>query len=1287
MPSYNDYQNRIFADRYARKDTSAEVKIGDSVVISMTRKFAKDGDVIESRELGLVVKKNDDESYPLFNVALTDTSKPENEWEVVKGVERHRIEVLIEKTYEDVCTRVAEGVIANEPENTEFSNQVRTAMVNREFIPAGRILAGLGCKDRTLTFFNCYVFPSPHDSRKGISDHWRMLFDTFSLGGGIGWDNSTHRPRGEVVRKVNGRSSGAVSWMEQYSQITGAVEQGGSRRGAAMQALWIWHPDVIELINAKAQREEFKAGNQTISRNKKLLENANISILISDAFMAAVQNNEKWDLVFPQTDHPAYDSKWDGDLDKWLEAEYPINVHKTLPARELWEMIINRAWSSGEPGLLFMERMNKMSNSYYYAKLRCTNPCVTGDTLIHTKHGLLTVNELRTRTTWTQKENDFVALQDVRAAEAIGHHANIFFSSGVKPVYRLQTKEGYYLRCTNNHRVMTVGGWKRADELQEGDLLHIHQGQQGAFGSEGSPELGHVLGWLVADGHITEERVVLDFYDKKKVLADFFAKKTYKIVAGTENNNRDYSITPTYVEAKDKYTFRSERLFRVVREYGVTADNLKSVPTVVQHGTAQTQKAFLAALFTADGTFNDGDDKGASIRLDSTSPTLLEGVQVLLLNFNIASRIYWDRREAGYRKLPDGNGGLKEYWCEAQHTLTISKQNMVVFRDQIDFMLDYKQDALDTYLKRLTRGPYKETFTARFDTLTPDAAEEVFDTKVEYTHAYTTGGLISHNCGEQALPPFAVCNLAHINLAQFVKNTEDAFPTEKGNGNDAFFNKFDIDKFDKVVRMGVRFLDNVTDLNVYHDEKIKSTQTKERRIGLGILGYGELLVRLGLRYGSPEALVFTDMLFHRLAHSSYSASVDLAKERGAFPAFKADRYLKSGFIQTLTKKSPELATSIGVHGVRNVTVNTVAPTGSVGTMLDTTTGIEPYFLPSWVARSRIGSVEEEASILRELHKKFGEKLPSYFVTTADITPEEHVRTQSAAQKWIDSSISKTVNLPHSATKADVARAYTLMYELGCKGGTVYRDGSRDKQVLYYKTEVAEDAPKAETNGSVPIEIVDEYKICNHGDLRPKIDTGLSVTISKSTPVGRLHSTIRMHPKTGKPYDIFLVSGKGDISADVQAMGRLMSVILRWPNGEVIDQETRLEIMRDQLHRIPGRTQVGIGPDKVMSLPDGIAQMLNEYLTGSFPMANVPLGEDQVKEFLEQIPGAHTDPRTLAWVTNTEAVDVEVEKPTDHQDELETTASSLDICPKCGNAAYVQIPGKCPWCTICSHTEC
>lgn len=1072
MPTSQDYQFRILADRYARKDTKAEAAPGDMVVISMKRRFERDGELVESREIGVVKEKSSDTKAPLYTVALVDSTKKEEEWEVVKRVDPHRMDVLIERSYEEICERIAKGIIANEPENTEFQKVIYEAMVDRAFVPAGRILTGLGCEDRTLTFFNCYVFASPHDSRKGIAEHWGKLFDTYSLGGGIGWDNSSLRPRGSIVHKVNGRSSGSVSWMEQFSQITGAVEQGGSRRGASLMGLWCWHPDIVEFIHAKSLREDFKVGDTKVSRNKNLLENANVSVLISDSFMDAVKNDEEWELVFPDMTHPSYDKTWDGDIDRWKAEDKPIKIYNVMPARELWNMITKQAWESGEPGLLFMERANRLSNSYYYAKLRCTNPCVTGDTLV---------------TVWEEGENP----KEIQIRDLVG-------------------RKGLHLAVDDR-------------ELSHNEYIDLN---------------------MITNSHIAADQAEDVIHTGKRPV------------------------------------------------YRLQIDGAHS-SAAKKHGDSYTNLHLT------------GDHKVRTTRGMIPAQDLEAGDEVHVI----------------------GGGTAKVIHCTP-------------------------------------RG----------------GSQDVYDVVNTYTHTFIANGIVVSNCGEQMLPPSSVCNLGHVNLARFIRKEAEQLPAKETTSQEAV-KSFDLHKFTETVQAGIRFLDNITDLNHYHDPTIEARQKSERRIGLGVLGYGELLVRLGLRYGSEEALKFTNWLFETFSEISYITSSQLAEERGPFAKFDKTKFLNSGFMKQHTTMVRE---AVEEHGIRNVTINTVAPTGSVGTMLGTTTGIEPYFLAEWVARSRIGTADEEASILTEMKNKFGDKRPSYFVTTQDITPEEHVKTQGVIQRWIDSSISKTVNLPNSATKEDVARTYEMLYSEGCKGGTVYRDGSRDRQVLYYK----EDGKKAERTEkkSIPVEVVDEYKPNGMGILRPKITKGLGVINSKETPVGLVHGVIRMHPKTGAPYDIFLVSGKGDVSADVQAIGRLISTILRWPDGEVIPQELRLEMIRDQLHRIPGRGQVGFGPDKVISLPDGIAQILNDYLSGDFPMPNIPLGEDQLDDFLNQLTkDLDADRKSMHdWIINETT---EEESPEQQFEEPDSMGFDFDICPKCGNATYVHIPNKCPYCVSCMHTEC
>lgn len=1225
MAQENSYQRRIVLDRYAVKDPTAKPKIGDTVVVSILRQFSRDGEEIESREIGEVVNVKNGVGPARYDVKLLTN-------ELIEKLDRNKLEVVVETEPTDIYRRLANAIVKNEPENTEFRDAVFEALKNEEFVPAGRIQAGLGREDLNLTLFNCYVLPRPTDSRAGIAKRWGEMFEIYSRGGGIGFDVSSLRPEGAVVRKVNGRSSGAVSWMEQFSQITGAVEQGGSRRGALLMGMKVWHPDIEKFITVKSERDEWSENGVKHSRSKDLIKNANISVLLTDDFMEAVEADADWDLVFPKTDHPDYDETWDGNLRKWKEAGKPVEVYKTIRAKDLWLSVIEKAWDSGEPGLLFIDRMNKLSNSWYFAEIECTNPCVTGDTRIATDRGLIKVDDLMKE----PKAPNY--LVDSR----FGHDPTFsegtkFWCSGTKPVFRLETKEGFTVCATEDHKIMTPTGWKQLGELEPGDKIHIAN-RGGAFGKEGSLELGRVLGWFVADGHFTGETAKLDFYGDKRVLAPQFVGYVQNLVGSEKNYNPQYEITGTAIDSRDQITIGSTRLRAIFEDLGLTADNKYQVPESVFRGTEDMQRGFLQGLFEGDGSIQ-GPKKAATtvVRLTSISKSLLRETQQALLNFGIASRIYWDRRSAGWKKMPDGKGGLKRYWCQACHELEISKSNVVAFVERVGFIREDRNQAIRDRLSRYKNPPQQENFIARVEKIEPNGEAPVYDVTVYSTHSFAGNSMILANCAEQALPGSSVCNLGHLNLASFARKDVEHFPSQEVNFEKAV-SAFDLDRFKSAVRTGIKFLDNIIDLEKYFFDSVRSRQLSERRIGLGILGYGELLVRLGLRYGSEDAIEFTNWLFRQFAEASYSKSIELAKEKGPFPEFDAEKFLQSGFVKALPKY---LKDQIGKHGMRNVTCNTVAPTGSVGTALGTTTGIEPYFSWEWLARSRIGEAAEKANVLGQVEEKFGEdrsSWPSYFVTVNEIRPSEHVATQSAAQRWIDSSISKTVNLPNSATVEDVSEAYWEMYRGGCKGGTVYRDGSRDRQVLYFANENEDDEEFETLATSV------------EGTLRPKIKFGYGPILSQETPVGSVHLGIRARPeKLDEPYDLFIVSGKGDVGADVQAMARLISVILRWPDNASVSQKRRLAWIRDQLRNIPGRSQVGFGPEAVKSLPDAIAKIIGEYLSGKFTMEAPPPSESKVR--------------------------------------TASISESFDFCPDCGSTSLLVVPGKCSDCKNCGYSAC
>jgi len=269
----------------------------------------------------------------------------------------------IEKTPEEMWKRVAKGIAGVEKpaQRKKWEKEFYNVMEGFKFLPGGRILAGAGT-GFDVTYYNCFVIPNPPDSRGGIMQNLSQMIEIMARGGGVGLNLSRLRPRGSRVKKVNGFSSGPMNWAELYSVATkDIVQQGGTRRGALMLMIHDWHPDVEEFITVK----------QDLSR----INGANLSVCVSDAFMEAVKADKDWDLVFPDLDDPKYDKKWTGEIDEWRKIGGKVIIKKTIKAKYLWNLICEAAWRSAEPGLHFLDRSNKRSNTWYFERLVATNPC------------------------------------------------------------------------------------------------------------------------------------------------------------------------------------------------------------------------------------------------------------------------------------------------------------------------------------------------------------------------------------------------------------------------------------------------------------------------------------------------------------------------------------------------------------------------------------------------------------------------------------------------------------------------------------------------------------------------------------------------------------------------------------------------------------------------------------------------------------------------------------------------------------------------------------------------
>ncbi len=426
---------------------------------------------------------------------------------------------------------------------------------------------------------------------------------------------------------------------------------------------------------------------------------------------------------------------------------------------------------------------------------------------------------------------------------------------------------------------------------------------------------------------------------------------------------------------------------------------------------------------------------------------------------------------------------------------------------------------------------------------------------------------------EVPLPSWGVCLLGHINLPEFVNG-------KIGKG------EIDWENLSRAIRLSIRFLDNIIEYNPYHDPRNENAQKNSRRIGLGTLGLGEALIRLGVPYGENSSDV-VEKIYKFIAIESYKASIDLAEEKGSFPKFDYEEYIKSGFMKKLLPELPkEYQDKLKKFGIRNVCVNTAAPVGSGGTMVGTSTGIEPYFAFSYTRAGRLGVRTINEKIVQSYLDQEGLKdiseLPDFFVTANSITPQDHVAVQAVIQKWIDQSISKSINLPNSATVEEVQSLYEQAYELGIKGTTVYRDGSRDSQVLSVSGEGEahdEDNTKTATEAGC-------YK--TH---RPNVIMGQTEKIYM--PDGKLYVTTNSTDKDGV-VEVFVHGGEGntEISALCNYVGRLISVMRKYniPLSQIINQG----------YKVPGGQPFWYKGDLdnkgrlVANIPSALSHVLNRF---------------------------------------------------------------------------------------------
>lgn len=908
---------------------------------------------------------------------------------------------IAERSIEETWSRVARTAASAEPpgDRKKWERRFLEALAGFAFIPAGRILAGAGT-GRDVTLFNCFVMGEIGDDMGSIFANVREAALTLQQGGGIGHDFSTIRPKGAPVRGVGADASGPVSFMDVWDAMCRTIMSAGSRRGAMMGTLRCDHPDIEAFIEAKA--------------DPLRLRNFNVSVLVTDAFMEAVKGDASWPLVFGG------------------------EVFRTVSARDLWHKIMRSAYDYAEPGVIFIDHVNALNNLNYCEKISSTNPCVSGDTWVHTSEGPRRVTDLIGR--------PFVA----RINGCDYASPNGFFATGIKPVMHLETNEGHELRVTRDHLVRRItrksrhvieADWCAAGNLSIGDkiILNNHRKTQQWPGLY-TFEQGYLIGLLMGDGTLKKDKAVLSVWvdPKPSLSAGALAIMAAAVNCASTLKRRSDSQGWIAVQGRSEYRLSLGAVKALAAELAMAPGSKKITPEM-ESASSSFYRGFLRAFFDCDGSVQGTQSKGVSIRLAQSDLSQLKAVQRMLLRLGIASRIYKERRPASPRSMPDGKGGRAFYLCKADHELVISGENLLWFKEIVGFADSEKNRRLESGLAAFKRRLNRERFMAEIRSIAFEDAEPVYDVQVPGLNVFDANGFYVHNCGEQPLPPYGACLLGSINLAALV---EAPFSDKAG---------LIEDRLDELVPVAARMLDNIIDVSRYPLPAQEKEAKAKRRIGLGVTGLADALIFCGKHYGSDEGRELAARWMARIANRAYMASAELAGEKGPFPLFDAEAYLRNPFAATL--EQPTLK-AIKDHGLRNGLLTSIAPTGTISLVAgNVSSGIEPVYdfeysrrilAPDGTARTE--TVEDYAvHLFREMHGDA--PLSNAFVAAHDLPPREHLLMQAALQRHVDASISKTVNCPKDIPFEDFETLYLEAHRLGLKGCTAYRPNEITGAVL------------------------------------------------------------------------------------------------------------------------------------------------------------------------------------------------------------------------------------------------
>jgi ribonucleotide reductase alpha subunit len=894
---------------------------------------------------------------------------------------------------------------------------------------------------------------------------------------------------------------------------TGVVVS-NTRRGANMGILDVSHPDILDFISIKE-----KDG---------VLSNFNISVAITDEFMKALEDDTEYPLRNPRS----------GQIVSYLKAS------------DVFKKIINCAWKNGEPGIIFIDKINDKNPTPHVGKVESTNPCLAGETLVAVADGRIAVpikqlaEEDKDVPVYCRNDEGKVTIRMMRHPRVTAEEAE---------VYNVTLDDGSVIKATANHKILLSDNHMvKVSDLKYGDSVHILNKKLASFHEIIEKCRTTSLKEYYWISNRPEHRIIYEFYNgpipKGYVIHHYnFDSKDNRIEnlkcmtveahndlhkegkIGDKNPMRraqtewseekwqqyhDNMSEAVSGELNGRFSgISNETLFTIAVELSKEYKRKLSVhdweQIALKNGYPSQFSEYRIKVF---GTVSDFLDKAAIVaevpgtglnhahltgfinflRIKETSDldlffdeTYNECIRVRKICEGCGKNfiVPYSHREQGYCSISCANKNreITEYDLrkrrETKNVIREQKriQQINAFNDlklqigRIPMKKEYtvycKNNRIPFRLpvkREIANGILIGTFTDwedlkekslqynhRVVSIEYAGKVPVYNGTVDDFHNFYFGGfkniadgrekivfINGENCGEQPLLPYESCNLGSINLIKIIDENND----------------INFDKLEGIVKIAVRFLDNVIDLNKYPLPSIDKMTKSNRKIGLGVMGFADMLIKLGIPYNSPEALNLAEKIMKLIQEKGREESRALAKDRGIFPNFKGSIY----------DNGPEL---------RNATITTIAPTGTLSMIASCSSGIEPLFSlvyeknvldgrkflevhPEFLKVAKQEGFYSE-NLMKQVMKsgsiseiqEIPQKIRDTFVTAHDVDPKTHINIQAAFQKYTDNAVSKTINFRHDATIKDVETAYKMAYESGCKGVTVYRDGSRGNQVM------------------------------------------------------------------------------------------------------------------------------------------------------------------------------------------------------------------------------------------------